>query len=190
MAIFHLYSISKKWWVESRCVSFLGWHILWIVFKLLSSVLLVDYTKKSLLLILLFSSKICRWKLKIPQVLCCGISVSAKVNTFTLPPSSISVNCIICILVVHMKFAYLKPGKTYFQRWIYTFTSVPFVRLHWMYLIQYSSVYSKYQAIMNRNKTIKYVEEEEKTFWKRFGLNLFSLTAMKFLSTYWWIRTI
>lgn len=108
--------ISKKWWGENRCVSLLGQHLSWIVLKLLSVVLLVDYTKKLLLLILLFSSNNCWWKVKIPQVLCSGISVFTKVDSFILPPSSISVNCIICILVMHMKFAYLKPGKTYFPK--------------------------------------------------------------------------
>ena len=56
---------SKKWWGENRCVNFLGQQLSWVVFKLLPSVLLVDYSKKLWLLILLFSSKNCWWEAKI-----------------------------------------------------------------------------------------------------------------------------
>lgn len=103
----------------------MGQHPSWIVLKLLSSVLLVDYSKKLLLLVLLFSSKNCWWKLKIPQVLCSGIFVFTKVDSFIVPPSSISINFIIYVFAVHMKLPCLKPEKTYFPVSQQEFTHSP-----------------------------------------------------------------
>lgn len=86
-----------------------------------------------------------------------------------------------------MKLPCLKPEKTYFPVSQQEFThSPPFLLFAYICCIcsgnRYGiAVYMENDKVSEQN-IIKYVEEQETTLWKKFGLNLFSLMAMKFLS--------